>query len=205
MKSLLSVLIVLSIMLAAQAQDDLQSQTLNQEPSSLPVALPQDEATQQADGKEPDEISAIRKQYKAAMRLGQDSKNRIYRQESIKVSDSNVLFNVIYIASEHDLKNTVYIATNSKDIKDHSNEYLFDKDTSDLIFAHERYTDKETQQQFDLRCYFHNNNLIHSKSSDGVQNNCENLQEIADKLKKNAHYASHLEKLCKESPLLCNS
>lgn len=135
------------------------------------------------DGSEPEQVKAIRAEYQAAVKLSSEQKeNRIYRQEKISENGTSIILNISYVGSEQgNIASTFYITANPKGVKGWSSEYLFDKNSGELIFAYDR--DASSKKKLELRCYWQNGELIHSKINGSLHDDCATLKLRAEELK----------------------
>ncbi|MBR7059877.1 MAG: hypothetical protein IKI22_04670 [Neisseriaceae bacterium] len=134
-----------------------------------------------ATSKEPAAVAKIRKYYTGI------SKQAANRKNITQHTDKNTQETVSFLKSNGNIS-FITVQSSKKSADKIYEEYLFDDDTSELIFAYSNnsWSDERGKQNSQLRCYWQNNQLIHSKIKGDLVRFCDDLSQ-----KSQALYNSH--------------
>lgn len=129
-----------------------------------------------ATDKEPAQVAEIRQYYTQIKKQAQKSEVWTY-------SDIASNFHTVLYDNEKEIFRTIE-SPEEREYKFYS-EFLFDKKTGKLVFAYQNssYEDERGKQNPQLRYYWHNGKLIHSK-----MNKNADLETTCDDLLKEANY-----------------
>lgn len=129
-----------------------------------------------ASDKEPDEVAHIRTYYTQISKRAKNRKNLLTRTDSVNntLSILEDKGQMVFITHQSPPKATTQTYT----------EFLFDQQTK-LVFAYETsgYKDERGKLNSQLRCYWHNGVLIHSKIKGDLITVCDDLLKEANHLR----------------------
>ena len=126
-----------------------------------------------ASDKEPNEVAQIRQYYTQISKRAKNRKNLFSRTDMMK--------NTISVLYDNEKMVFYTFQSPPQSTTQTYSEFLFDKQMK-LVFAYDNqsWTDERGQLNSQLRCYWHNEALIHSKIKGDLSTTCDDLLKEAN-------------------------